>query len=235
MSSILLEVAVESFDDALAAAEAGADRLELCSALWLGGLTPPLELYLQIRSAVSIPIVVMIRPRAGHFAYQRDELESMVRQMESFRPEHPAGFVFGALHLDGSIHLPANAELRASCGSIPAVFHRAYDEVPRSASELELLIALGFTRILSSGGAETALIGASTIREMIRSAASRIEIVAGAGIRSDTVAEIVRRTGCHQVHGTFKKIDPDQPQRTVTDPEEIRATRAILAQCAGGC
>jgi copper homeostasis protein len=232
---VLLEVAVESFTDALVAAYAGADRLELCSELWLGGLTPPLELYLQIRSAVSIPIVVMIRPRAGHFCYHHDELNSMVRQIESFRLEVPAGFVFGALHSDGSIDLPANAELRASCGNVPAVFHRAWDEVPRTPDELESLIALGFSRILTSGGAETALMGASTIQEMIRSAAGRIEILPGAGIRSDTVAEIVHRTSCRQVHGTFKKIDSDQPQRTVTDPEQIRATRAVLVQCAGGC
>ncbi len=231
---ILLEVAVESFDDALVAADAGADRLELCSELWLGGLTPPLELYLQIRSAVSIPIVVMIRPRSGDFSYHRHELESMVRQIESFRSEAPAGFVFGALHSDGAIHLPACAELRASCGNIPAVFHRAWDKVPRNADEMESLIALGFNRILTSGGAETASIGASIIREMIRSAAGRIEILAGAGIRSGTVAEIVRRTGCRQVHGTFKKIAPNQPRRTITDPEQIRATRVVLVQC-GGC
>lgn len=234
MGEILLEVAVESFADAVVAADAGADRLELCSDLRSGGLTPPLELYLQIRAAVSIPVVVMIRPRAGHFCYHQDELASMMRQIESFRPETPAGFVFGALHEDRSIHLPASAKLRTSCGNIPAVFHRAWDEVPRTPDELESLVALGFTRILTSGGSETALIGADAIHGMIRSAAGRIEILPGAGIRSATVAEVVRRTGCRQVHGTFKKINPHQPERTATDPGQIRATRAALAQCAGG-
>ncbi len=230
MSRILLEVAVESFEDALAATEAGADRLELGSQLHLGGLTPPVELFARVRATVSIPIVVMIRPRAGGFCYTEEELKGMAGQIEAFQPWRPDGFVFGAREGDGSIDRPAWARLRASCGAVPAVFHRAWDEAARTRADLEALVALGFARLLTSGGADTALAGSSTIRHLMGDAGGRIEILPGAGIVPGNVLEVVRRTGCTQVHGTFKKSKPTDSARTPVDGEAVRATRRALDQ-----
>ena len=220
MSRILLEVAVESFDGALAAAGAGADRLELCSHLDVGGLTPPLELFDRIRAAIPIPIVVMIRPRAGDFVYSAAELNRMAEQIQSFGECQTNGFVFGVLTASGAIDSGACANLIGQCGRMPAVFHRAWDERPRTLAELEMLIELGFTRLLTSGGAVGALAGMTNIREWIATAGGRIEILPGAGIDPGNVGEIVLQTGCTQVHGTFKNT--------------LREICAVLDQRGGG-
>ena len=219
MKRVLLEVAVDSFEAALAAADAGADRLELCSQLSVGGLTPSVELFRRVRDAVSIPIVVMIRPRGGHFVFDGRESAEIGRSMATFRRWNSDGFVFGALTEAGAIDRAACAKFIRRCAEIPAIFHRAWDERPRSAADLELLIELGFRRLLTSGGARAAFEGVSVVRESIEQAAGRIEILPGAGIAPGNVEDIVRRTGCTQVHGTFKN--------------SAREMRAVLDQLAG--
>ncbi len=204
MNRLLLEVAVETFAEAVAAAEAGADRLELCARLDLGGLTPSLELFRRIRAACAIPLAVMIRPRAGHFVYCDSEVAEMIETIATFRPVQPDGFVFGALTADGAIDHSACAKLIEACGSIAAIFHRAWDERRRSPDELDVLIDLGFRRLLTSGGEARAPDGAGVIREWVQRAAGRIEILPGAGITPMNVPELLRDTGCTQVHGTFK-------------------------------
>jgi len=125
-----LEVCCETLADVLAADVGGADRIELCSALDLGGLTPSLGLLLATRSAVHLPVWVMIRPRAGDFVYSADEVAVMVRDIELCRGAEPAGFVFGALHPDGRINRDICRRLLDVSGTIPAVFHRAFDRTP---------------------------------------------------------------------------------------------------------
>ena len=220
MSRILLEAAVESFEGAIAAAGAGADRLELCSHLEVGGLTPPLELFNRIRAAIPIPIVVMIRPRQGDFVYSAAELNRMAEQIQLFGEGQPDGFVFGVSTDGGAIDSNACANLIGRCGGMPAVYHRAWDERPRTLAELETLIELGFTRLLTSGGAVGAFAGMASIRGWLAAAVGRIEILPGAGIDPGNVGEIVRRTGCNQVHGTFKNT--------------LREIRAVLDQRGGG-
>ena len=219
MSRVLLEVAVDSFEGAIAAAAAGADRLELCSRLNLGGLSPSVELFQKTRAAVSIPIAVMIRPRAGDFCYSEPELAWMREKIETFRLLRPDALVFGTLRPDGAIDLPNCKKLKECCGSSPAVFHRAWDEAPRSPGGLESLIALGFSRLLTSGSAPSARDGIAAIAAWNRQSAGRIEILPGAGISPENVAEILRATGCRQVHGTFKNC--------------VREVRAALDQLAG--
>ena len=204
MNRLLLEVAVDTLGEAIAAAEAGADRLELCSRIDLGGLTPSLELFRRIRAAVAIPIAVMIRPRAGHFLYCDSEVAEMIETIATFRPAQPDGFVFGALTPDGAIDRRACAKLVEASGSILAIFHRAWDERRRSPDELDVLIDLGFRRLLTSGGESRAPGGAGAIREWVQRSAGRIEILPGAGITPMNVPELIRNTGCTQVHGTFK-------------------------------
>lgn len=219
MTRVLLEVAVESFEGAVAAAAAGADRLELCSRLEVGGLTPSLELFRRVRAAVSIPIVVMIRPRPGHFVLDGRESAEIGKSMASFRRFNPDAFVFGALTEDGAIDRATCAKFLRRCSGTPAIFHRAWDERPRSAVDLELLVGLGFRRLLTSGGAKSVSEGALAIRDWVGQAAGRIEILPGAGITPENVAEILRATGCRQIHGTFKNC--------------VREARAALDQFAG--
>jgi copper homeostasis protein len=204
VSRVLLEVCVETVADAVAAERGGADRLELCSALDLGGLTPTLGMYLAVREAVRLPLLVMLRPRPGGFVYTADELEVMLRDQELFRPHHPDGFVFGPLLPDGRVDREATARLWAGCGESESVFHRAFDETPVPDRSVDELVELNVTRILTSGGAETAVIGAERIARTVRAAAGRIQVLACGKVSAATASHVLTATGCDQLHGAFR-------------------------------
>jgi copper homeostasis protein len=223
---ITLEVCIESVADARAATAGGADRLELCAALALDGLTPSFGLYQEVREATHLPIVVMIRPRPGDFVYSADEVRVMLRDLGAFRPLRPDGFVFGALRPDGQIDTAACSELRMRAGGVPCVFHRAFDCTADSGAAVEQLVQAGFVRLLTSGREPDAMIGAATIAETVRRAAGRIEVLPCGRVRANTAAELIRRTGCDQVHGSFAVFDDQQVRRT--SREEVAAARAAL-------
>jgi copper homeostasis protein len=197
---VLVEVCVGSIADIQRAVTAGADRLELCSALELGGLTPSLGFLETALAASPIPVVTMLRPRAGGFRYDGHEMAAMQRDAEQFLELGASGVVFGVLDERGQIDRPRCRELIRSIGTPHLVFHRAFDFVRDQRSALDMLIDLGVTRVLTSGGKPTAIDGANEIRDMISHAAGRIEILPGGGINADNVVEIVRTTGCNQVH-----------------------------------
>lgn len=233
---VLIEVAAESVEAAVAAEEGGADRIELCAALDLGGLTPSVGLYQEVRAAVRLPVVVMIRPRPGDFVYSAYELRTMARDIDVFLPYRPDGFVFGALVPDGRIDVASVGHLVARAGGLPCVFHRAFDRVLLAGEALEQLIAAGFARVLTSGRETTALAGATEIAKLVKRAAGRIEVLPCGRVRANDVAEVVRLTGCDQVHGSFARPlqRPDErgrrgyPERSATSRDEVAATRAAL-------
>jgi copper homeostasis protein len=196
----LVEVCVGSVADIEAAVRAGADRLELCGALELGGLTPSFGLVEAARAATTLPIVAMLRPRAGGFCYDRHEFAAMLRDAERFAELGVDGLVFGVLEPDGTIDAVRCGELVEASAKVSAVFHRAIDFVPDPIGAIDQLAELRFARVLTCGGAATALGGAATIREMVRRAGVGIDVMAGGGIRADHVAELVRLTGCRQIH-----------------------------------
>jgi copper homeostasis protein len=230
---ITLEVCIESVAGARAATAGGADRLELCAALALDGLTPSLGLYQEVRAATHLSIVVMIRPRAGDFVYSADELRVMLRDLDAFRPLCPDGFVFGALRPDGQIDTAACDELRARAGGIPCIFHRAFDCAADPGAAVVQLAQAGFVRLLTSGREPDALAGAATIAETVRRASGRIEVLPCGRVRAGNVVELVRRTGCDQVHGSFAVLDGQQVRRT--SREEVAATRAALDRAREAC
>lgn len=193
-----LEIVAQSADDALAAEANGADRIELVSALALGGLTPSLGALAETRARCGLPVVAMLRPRSGGFAYAEGELRAMERDAEGFLAAGAGGLVFGVLDADGGIDAEANARLVRKGGE--AVFHRAFDALPDPLEALERLVDLGFRRILTSGGGGTALEGADAIRRLVERADGRIEILPGGGVRPDNVAQVVARTGATQAH-----------------------------------
>lgn len=224
----LLEVACESVEDARAAEAGGADRIELCTALELGGLTPSFGLFSEVMAAVRLPVCVMIRLQSSDYGYPDSEVHSMTRAVELFRQAEPAGFVFGALDRDGRADEATCRPLLEACEDTPAVFHRAFDRTPDAAEALETVIRLGFGRVLTSGGAETAVEGAERIAALRGRAAGRIEVLPCGKIRAANIEAVLRRTGCDQVHGAFN----DRPGLRVSG-EAVAAARAELDRLAG--
>jgi copper homeostasis protein len=197
---VRLEICCGSLEDARAAEEGGADRIELCSALCLGGLTPSLGTILEVEARVALPVMVMIRPRAAGFHYRDSEIAVMERDVEAALEAGAEGVVLGALRADGSVDESACRRLRSAAPGREAVFHRAFDVTPDPFRALEQLIDLGFTRVLTSGGGASALEGSASLRRLVDAARGRIEILPVGGIRGHNVQAIVDATGCRQVH-----------------------------------
>jgi copper homeostasis protein len=213
--AVLLEVAVAGVDDAGAAAQGGADRLELNAALALGGLTPSLGTLIEVRRATSLPVLCMARPRPGGFAYSDAEFRVLLRDA-ALAVEHGAdGVVFGVLHPDGTVDVPRCREVLRAVGPRPAVFHRAFDVTPEPFAALEQLIDVGVRRVMTSGQEESAYNGTALIAELLRRAAGRIEVLAAGGINRFTVVDVVARTGCNQVHASLRRVryDPSTTAR----------------------
>ena len=213
---VLIEICVASVDDALAAVSSGADRLELNSALSLGGLTPSNGLFAEVRRRVSVPLIAMVRPRPGGFDYSASDFDVMLHDARSFVAGGADGLTFGVLHPDGQIDVPRCRLLRELCGDGEAVLHRAFDVTPDPFAALETTISIGFSRVLTSGQAETALAGAEVIAELQRRAAGRIQVLPAGGINAHTVTTLMRVTGCDQVHASVRttSLDPSVTAQT---------------------
>jgi copper homeostasis protein len=208
-SRVLLEVCVGSVCDALAAVAGGADRLELNCALSLGGLTPSAGLFAEVRRRVAVPMIAMVRPRSGGFAYFETDFEVMLRDAEKLIAAGADGLAFGILSRAGEIDRGRCQKLRDICGDRAAVFHRAFDVTPDPIAALECLIEVSFRRVMTSGQAESAVSGADTITALIRHAAGRIEMLPAGGINGDTIGAVLRRTGCNQIHAGLRTVGRD--------------------------
>jgi len=197
----------------VAAVEGGAHRIELCAHLAAGGTSPDRVLLQACLARVAIPVFVMIRPRGGRFHYSAVEHEGMLEEIRRAKGVGAGGIVTGALRPDGTVDEAQMEALIAAARPLPVTFHRAFDECPDADRALETVIALGATRVLTSGQAATAPEGAATIAKLVQLAAERIAIVAGGGITADNVAELVRASGVHEVHLSTK--DADKIRRVV--------------------
>lgn len=211
--SILLEICCGSIDDAIQAQAGGAQRVELCSALFLGGLTPSLGTIQYAREKLRIPIMAMVRPRGGGFCYTDAEFATMERDAEALVAHGADGLVFGILRPDSSIDQERTRRLRTIAGDNQSVFHRAFDVTPDPFRALDELVDLGMTRILTSGQQDSVPEGADLIRRLIEHAAERIEILPGGGIRPYNLADVIAQTGCRQVHLTAFKTMEDLSTR----------------------
>jgi copper homeostasis protein len=200
LSKALLEVCCGSLDDAIEAERGGAERVELCSCLFLGGLTPSIGSVIEARKRLKIPIIAMVRPRGGGFCYTEAEFAAMQHDARAMLEAGADGIVFGILNPDGSIDVERNRVLREIAGKKQSVFHRAIDVTPDPFRALEQLIELGFTRVLTSGQEDSVPEGIDLIRQFVERAGSRIEIMPGGGIKPHAVPEILRVTGCKQIH-----------------------------------
>jgi len=242
VTRILIEAVVETIDDAEAATRGGADRLELCAALDLGGLTPTLGVLHGVRAVSGLPVVVMIRPRGGDFVYDERELRVMARDLEAFLPHHPAAFVLGVLDESGRVHEAACKLLLELAGGVPVVFHRAFDRTPDPAAALETCIELGFARILTSGREATGLAGSPAVRKLRDAAAGRIEVLPCGRLDAKNARDVLHVTGCTQLHGSFAVPVPEgdargrrgYAQRCRTSEGEVAAVRAAVDRTADG-
>ena len=199
-SKVLIEVCCGSVDDAVEAEKGGADRVELNSSIFLGGLTPSLGSIIEAKKRLNIPVMVMIRPRAGGFCYTQAEM-AVMRHDAKLAVEHGAdGVVFGILTPGGSVDVERCKPIIELVRGRQTVFHRAFDVTPDPLKALDQLIDLGFSRVLTSGQERTAPEGAELIRKLIVHAGDRIEILPGSGLRPHNIRAFVEQTKATQVH-----------------------------------
>ena len=204
----LLEMSVETLDAAIAAARSGADRIELCEDLSVGGVTPRVELMQKARAQIRIPIFAMIRTRGGDFHYSAAEFAEMKAQIEFAKSTRMDGVVLGILTPDGRVDIARSAELADLADPLPVTFHRAFDELKDLRTGLEDVISTGATRLLTSGGARTAEEGAATLAGLLRQAGKRILILPGGGIRPGNLRTIARETRASEFHSGLSNLLP---------------------------
>lgn len=204
---ILVEAAVETLEAALAAADGGAHRIELCTDLAHGGTTPSVQLLRECQSQLLTPIFVLVRPRPGDFVYTAAEHRTMIKQIHRAKEAGAHGIVTGSLTAAQQIAETITAELIDAARPLFVTFHRAFDVCVDQAAALERLIRLGVDRVLTSGGAPTAPQGVERIRQLVTQADGRIEILAGGGIDGQNVARLVRETGVREVHFSVKDVE----------------------------
>jgi copper homeostasis protein len=201
VSVVLLEVCIDSEAGLRAAVDGKAGRLEVCSRLDLDGLTPSAEL-LAAALATRVPCVAMIRPHAGEHVYDADELERMAQAVSRAKEIGANGFAIGVLDRGGEVDRDAVRALVERASPLPITFHRAFDAAHDRSAALDALIALGVKRVLTSGGARTALEGKAVLRELVRRARGRITIIAAGGVRAQNAAEIVAASGVTEIHSS---------------------------------
>jgi len=242
---VLLEVCVDSLESALAAEQGGAQRLELCAELGVGGVTPSAGLLAAVLEHVSLPIVVLVRPRSGDFLYTRAEVQTIERDIHAAREAGAAGIALGALTADGEIDSACTARLVECAGPLQVTFHRAFDMLRDLPAGVDQIAELGIGRILTSGGHASVPEALPVLADLVRHAAERVSIMPGGGVRPGQAAEIVARTGVHELHASasgrrpsgmhhrnpqcsLTPTPPDESVQTFTDADVVRALREAI-------
>ncbi len=245
----VLEVCVETVASAIAAQRGGAARIELCSDLLEGGVTPGPGLVSVIRSRLKIDIHVMIRPRAGDFIYSADEFEVMQREMDEAQRLGANGFVLGILTERGRVDVKRTRELVERAGGLPVTFHRAIDMTPDPLGALEDVITTGAQRVLSSGGSQNVSKGCEVLGRMHDAAEDRLAVMAGGGVTLRTVRHLLASTGIREYHASLRKAEQSPADfhkqgiamgerreqeylRYTTHEEDVRAMTKLLDSVA---
>lgn len=207
-----LEICTGDPQGVIESVNGGADRIELCSGLSEGGLTPSAAL-IKFAAAL-IPTNVLIRPRAGDFVYSQEELQVMAEDIQIAKDAGASGIVIGALTPTGDVDKDACRFLLAQAVGLDTTFHRAFDVVKDPFTALEDIISLGFKRILTSGQSRSALEGAERIAEIKRQANGRIVIMAGAGVTPENAAPVLAASGADELHASARSIVSSSMQQS---------------------
>ena len=241
---MILEVCVDSVESALNAEAGGADRIELCGDLIVGGITPSLALYERIREKIEIPIHVLLRPRFGDFLYSEEEREILVRQAKTFAKAGAENLVIGCLTPDGHLDLEALKRIIDAADGTPVNLHRAFDMCRDLDEALEDAKKLGVVSILTSGGYASALEGIEVL-EKLKKNAGNIDIMAGAGMNAKNIKYMLENSSLTAFHMSGKKtlqskMEYRNPRVNMglptlseyeiiqTDINEIRAAKLVL-------
>lgn len=201
----VLEACAESADAAVAAARGGADRVELCADLALGGVTPDVRVLRDARERAAAELVVLVRPRGGGFVYDRGELLACRRGVELAREEGADGVALGVLASGGGIDVERTRDLVAHARPLDVTFHRAFDAAGDLDRALDALLELGVERVLTSGGAPTAEEGASTLARLVARAGGVLEVVLAGSVRPANAHALSAATGARELH--FRALD----------------------------
>ena len=248
MKPYILEACVDSVESTIAAARGGADRLELCGALVIGGLTPGPSLFRQVRKACDIPIHVLVRPRYGDFLYTEAEFEILLSEVEELCRLGADGIVTGCLRADGTLDTERMEQVRERMGQKHLAIHRAFDMCRDPYAALEEAVSLGVDTILTSGQKDNCRLGAPLLRELVRQADGQLDILVGGGVTGENIAGLLKETGAKSFHMSGKIIaDSGMVYRKEdvhmgiggmgeygiirTSEEQIRQAVKVLEQC----
>ncbi|MDO5027276.1 MAG: copper homeostasis protein CutC [Tissierellia bacterium] len=241
-----LEICVDSYESLINAKKAGADRIELCSALEIGGLTPSYGLMKEASELEDIEIFVMIRSRSGDFYYEEMEIETMKKEIDLAKELKLEGIVFAALNVDGSLNLKLIKEMIDYAKPLKLALHRAFDVAKDPEKDMEALIDMGVIRILTSGREDRAIKGADFISKIQKEYGDRIQIMPGSGVNSSNLQDLHKLVNCKAYHMSGKKrlesklqyrskikFSDDDYARNITDPIEVKKARDILDKLEG--
>lgn len=231
IENIQIEICTGSYTDVCTAESFDAvDRIELNSALELGGLTPSLHTFLKAREKTDKKIICMVRTRPAGFIYTEDELEIMYQDAETFLREGADGIVFGFLNKDRTVNVPAAEKFCSLIHSYgkTAVFHKAFDLTADQDAAAASLIGIGIDRILTSGGRENVTAGRDAIAHLQKNFGSRIQILPGGGVSESTLIPLLKHTGCTQFHMSARSTYQDDGPYDAVDPNKIRRTLLTL-------
>ncbi len=231
-SSILLEVSVETAQAAVAAERGGAQRIELCAQLNVGGLTPSEKLVRLTRESVRVPIFAMIRPRPDDFVYSQEELSQMRRDIVAVQRLGMDGIVLGILTRERHVDINRTRELVIAAQPLPVTFHRAFDDVADVNAALDDVIETGAARILTSGGAASAAAGIENVARLVAAAGQRVLILPGGGINASNALHVARQSGAREIHSGLGSVLAYGHEDYVQFENEVRALAAQLASVA---
>jgi copper homeostasis protein len=230
--TILLEISVETAEAAAAAERGGAQRIELCAQLRLGGLTPSEGLMQMARANVALPIFAMIRPRAGDFTYSAEELGQMRGEIDTAKQLGMDGIVLGLLTRDRSVDVERTRQLVKAAQPLPVTFHRAFDVAGNLDAALEDVIATGARRILTSGGSPSAPAGIENLARLVVAAKNRIVILPGGGINASNAVDVAQQTGARELHSGLGSVLAYGQEGYELFENEVRKLAAQLASAS---